>query len=132
MEGEIELGLRATARRRSFVGGGSVPRPGATDRKRIGGRSRLLQGHRRRSFVGGGSVPRPEAREGTAGGRSPDGAGSYRETAGQRRRSMRSVKWLMVLGMAGCLVWTDREAFGQFAPAAPTYVGLERTIESIR
>ena len=45
---------------------------------------------------------------------------------------MRGVKWLMVLGVAGCLGWAGREAAGQAAPAAPTYVGVERTIESIR
>ncbi len=45
---------------------------------------------------------------------------------------MRGVKWLMVLGVAGCLGWAGREAAGQSAPAAPTYVGVERTIESIR
>src|SRR5262249_43940967 len=55
-----------------------------------------------------------------------------RATARRRRRGMRSVKWLMVLGIAGCLGWAGREAVGQPAPAAPTYVGVERTIESIR
>ena len=30
------------------------------------------------------------------------------------------------------LGWAVREAAGQSAPAAPTYVGVERTIESIR
>ncbi len=45
---------------------------------------------------------------------------------------MRSVKWLLVMGMAGCLGWSGREAIGQAAPAPPTYVGVERTIETIR
>jgi hypothetical protein len=45
---------------------------------------------------------------------------------------MRSVKWLMVLGAVGCLGWSGRPAVGQLAPAAPTYVGVERTIESLR
>ena len=45
---------------------------------------------------------------------------------------MRGARWLMVLGMLGCLGGAVREAAGQAAPAAPTYVGVERTIESIR
>ena len=44
---------------------------------------------------------------------------------------MRGVKWLMALGIAGC--WAGLPGGGrQAAPAAPTYVGVERTIESIR
>jgi hypothetical protein len=45
---------------------------------------------------------------------------------------MRGTSWLMVLGVVGCLGVAVREAAGQAAPAAPTYVGVERTIESIR
>ncbi len=45
---------------------------------------------------------------------------------------MHGVKRLMVLGIIVSLSWAGREAAGQSAPAAPTYVGVERTIESIR
>jgi hypothetical protein len=45
---------------------------------------------------------------------------------------MRGVKWLMVTGITVSLGWAGREAAGQAAPAAPTYVGVERTIESIQ
>jgi hypothetical protein len=38
----------------------------------------------------------------------------------------------MVVGIAGCLSGATREAAGQSGPAAATYVGIERTIESIR
>ncbi len=45
---------------------------------------------------------------------------------------MRGLKWLVALGIAGYLGWADREAAGQPAPAASTYIGVEKTIESIR
>src|SRR5262245_24055440 len=55
-----------------------------------------------------------------------------RATARRRRRRMQGARWLIVLGIVGCLGGVVREAAGQSAPAAPTYVGVERTIESIR
>jgi hypothetical protein len=45
---------------------------------------------------------------------------------------MRGVKWLIVLGMTASLGWAGREAAGQAAPAAPTHIGVERTIDPIR
>ena len=45
---------------------------------------------------------------------------------------MRGLKWLVALGIAGCWGSAAREAAGQSAPAASTYVSVERTIESIR
>jgi hypothetical protein len=38
----------------------------------------------------------------------------------------------MVLGIFGSMGWAVREAAGQAAPAPPTYIGVERTIDSIR
>ena len=45
---------------------------------------------------------------------------------------MRGARWLMVLGISGSMGWAVREAAGQAAPAPPTYIGVERTIDSIR
>ena len=45
---------------------------------------------------------------------------------------MRGARWLMVLGISGGVGWAVREAAGQAAPAPPTYIGVERTIDSIR
>jgi len=45
---------------------------------------------------------------------------------------MQAARWLMMAGLAGCLGATAREAAGQQAPAAPTYIGVERRIESVR
>lgn len=45
---------------------------------------------------------------------------------------MRVPRWLIVLGISGSMGWTVREAAAQAAPAPPTYVGVERTIASIR
>jgi hypothetical protein len=45
---------------------------------------------------------------------------------------MRGAHWLMVLGISGSIEWAVREAAGQAAPAPPTYIGVERTIHSIR
>src|SRR5215831_11629940 len=55
-----------------------------------------------------------------------------RATAGRLRRGMRAARWLMVLGISGSMGWAVREAAGQAAPAPPTYIGIERTIDSIR
>src|SRR4051794_33378258 len=55
-----------------------------------------------------------------------------RESARRRRRGMRVTRWLIVVGISGCVCGAIREAAGQVAPAAATYVGVERTIESIR
>jgi hypothetical protein len=38
----------------------------------------------------------------------------------------------MVLGISGSLGWAVREAAGQAAPAPPTHIGVERTIDSMR
>jgi len=45
---------------------------------------------------------------------------------------MRGARWLMVLGISGSMGWAVRDAVGQAAPAPPTYIGVERTIDSIR
>jgi len=45
---------------------------------------------------------------------------------------MRGARWLMVLGISGGMGWAVREAAGQAAPAPPSYVGVERAIDSIR
>ncbi len=45
---------------------------------------------------------------------------------------MHGARWLMMAGLAGCLGTIAREAAGQQAPAAPSYIGVERRIESIR
>ena len=45
---------------------------------------------------------------------------------------MRGIRWLMVLGIAVGMGWSVREAAGQPAPAAPTYIGVEQRIASIR
>src|SRR6516164_5422778 len=55
-----------------------------------------------------------------------------RATAPRLRRGMRGARWLMVLGICGSMEWAVREAAGQTAPAPPTYIGVERTIVSIR
>jgi hypothetical protein len=45
---------------------------------------------------------------------------------------MRSLKWLTILGIAVVLSWAGRQSVGQTAPASPTYVDIERTIQSVR
>lgn len=45
---------------------------------------------------------------------------------------MHGARWLMMAGLAGCLGMAAREAAGQQAPAAPSYIGVEKRIESIR
>src|SRR5262249_52730558 len=53
-------------------------------------------------------------------------------TARRRRRGMRGARWLMVLGILGSMAWAVQEAAGQAAPAPPTYIGVERTIDWIQ
>ncbi|MHB1561994.1 MAG: hypothetical protein ACYC61_31485, partial [Isosphaeraceae bacterium] len=45
---------------------------------------------------------------------------------------MRGLKRLVVVSLLGGIGWSSGAAVAQLAPAAPTYVGAERTIESIR
>ncbi len=45
---------------------------------------------------------------------------------------MQGLKRLVMVSLLGCLGWSGGNALAQLAPAPPTYVGAERTIQSIR